>query len=132
MPRVCKTVCCRCGDKFDRFSGRLINISDEGLKEFYALPFIQEYIKQEGHSHPTLCASCLQHLLGRKLQFKDIKFKNGKWMTSNVAYLIMNSNHTSSYKEVLIEKLKQYDKAGILPFRNNPSETLQMREVLLK
>lgn len=131
MPRACNTTCCRCGDAFSRFSGKLINISDEGLKDFYSLPFIQEYLKDPSHKHPTLCANCLTTLLGRKLKVKDIKFKQGRWMTSNVAYLIMSSNNTDEHKAQLIERLKTYDNKGVLPFKNEASDTLKMYRELL-
>lgn len=127
---ACKTTCCRCGSKFDRFSGKLINISDEGLKDFYSLPFIQEYLKNAAHKHPTLCSDCLTELLGRELALKDIKFKNGKWMTSNVAYLINKLNKSQSYKDNKIEKLRDLDSSGILPFKHPKDDRLIVSEFL--
>jgi len=115
----CRTRCAKCGLQFDRFSGKLINISDEGLKEFYSTPFIQDYLKDPRHKHPTLCADCLKSELGRELKMSDIKFKNGKWMTSNVAYLICNSGVTEERMKELIEHLRSIDKAGILPIKHD-------------
>ena len=115
----CRTKCSKCGLQFDRFSGKLINISDEGLKEFYSTPFIQEYLKDPLHKHPTLCSDCLKSELGRELKMSDIKFKNGKWMTSNVAYLIMNSALDNTRKEELIEHLRAIDKSGVLPIKHD-------------
>ena len=127
---ACKTTCCKCGSRFDRFSGKLINISDEGLKDFYSLPFIQEYLKNTSHKHPTLCSDCLIELLGRDLTLKDIKFKNGKWMTSNVAYLINKLNKSQSYKDSKIEKLRELDSSGILPFKHPKDDRLILSEFL--
>jgi hypothetical protein len=127
---ACKTTCCKCGLKFDRFSGKLINISDEGLKEFYSLSFIQEYLKDTSHKHPTLCSDCLIELLGRDLSLNDIKFKNGKWMTSNVAYLINKLNKSQSYKDSKIEKLRDLDSSGILPFKHPKDDRLMFSEFL--
>ena len=130
--KACKTTCCRCGDKFDRFSGKLLNLSEEGLTTFYSIPFIQEYCNLPQHKHPTLCAKCLKELLGRGLKTSEIRFKFNKWMTSNVAYLIVNSNYEQSYKEILLERLKKYDKQGVLPFKHSAQDTKLMYETLLK
>ena len=128
---ACKTTCCRCGDKFDRFSGKLINISDEGLKEFYSLSFVKDSIKDPSHKHPTLCSECLIELLGRNLVFKDIKFKNGRWMTSNVAFLIKISKLSEVYKDEKLRKLQVLGKSGILPFKH-PADDKKVIEEFLK
>lgn len=111
----CSTTCIECNDKFDRFSGKLINLSDSCLKEFYALPRVKEFLSNPNHKHVTLCASCLIKLLGRDLTLRDFKFKNGWWMTSNVAYLIRRKFGQDSPK---LEELKSLDKGGLLPFKH--------------
>jgi hypothetical protein len=98
----------------------LVNLSDYALEQFYRIPFIREYLAQPGHKHPTLCAKCLEELLGRpQLTFADFKFKRNKWMTSNVAYVITKLNITEEKRQALFEKLKGMDKSGIIDIRFN-------------
>ena len=118
---ACNTTCCKCGDKFDRFSGKLINLSDESLKVFYSLPFIKNYLNNPEHKHPTLCAKCLEELLGRKLLLSDFKFKNYKgqkyWYSSNEVYLLSLRLQSGAITLETYNKLsglvKSFDDQGI-------------------
>lgn len=121
--RACKTTCVACKQTFDRFSGLLLNVSDEFLPQFYNL----SSIKSATNAHPTLCADCLVKELGRNLHMSDIKFKGGRWMTSNVAYLLHHKYGDSPKFYELIEMLKSDDSHGVLPFRKNETKQLLQR-----
>lgn len=127
MVRTCNTTCVKCGEKFDRFSGKLLNLSDEFLPVFYKLPSIVEALKT--HKHTTLCAKCLCEELGRPLTFSEIKFKSGKWMTSNIAYLLWRANIPEDKRQECLARLRAYDKSGVVPF--SKSEYSKVKELFL-
>lgn len=111
---ACNTTCIKCGDKFDRFSGKLINLSDQGLQKFYSIPYIKEYCKNPEHKHVTLCAKCLEEELKGPLKMSDLKIKNGRYMTSNIAFMLKSGGWLSAEA---LEYLKANDKAGVLNVR---------------
>lgn len=111
---ACKTQCIKCGATIDKFSGKLINLSDEGLAKFYNIPYVREYCKQDKRKHVTLCSDCLIKLLGKPLSSSDLKLKNGRYMTSNIAYLL---DTVYKLSEVNVAKLAELDKSGVLPYR---------------
>lgn len=113
---ACKTQCFNCKEKIDRFSGKLINLSDLGLQKFYGIKEVQEFCKQPDRKHVTLCSECLIKLLGKPLRLSDLKVKNGRLMTSNVAYLLSIQGKLTDFA---INKLKEQDKGGVLPYKLN-------------
>lgn len=114
---VCSVTCSKCGLKFDKWSGKLLNLSDDLLKDYYTTSFVSEWLKS--HRHVTLCSDCLKLVLQRNLRFSDIKFKNNRWMTSNVVYLICNSNLSDEIKQERIAQVRELDLKGVLPFKND-------------
>lgn len=114
---ACNTICVKCGRKFDRFSGLLLNLSDDFLPEFYSLPSIVEAAKNKKHT--TLCASCLQSELNRSLTWKDIKFKNGKIMTSTISFLLLRKYKDLSLCQDRIDLLRSEDKSGLTPYKKS-------------
>lgn len=115
MARTCNTTCVKCGKRFDRFSGLLLNLSDKVLGEFYNIQVVKEALKE--HKHTTLCVDCLYEELGRKFRADDCKFKQGRWMTSNVAVIAHYKYGDSSKFHEVIEKLRADDDHGLLPFK---------------
>lgn len=115
MTRTCKTTCVRCGLCFDRYSGKLLNLADAFLPTFYKLPSVQKALSI-GKQHPTLCSDCLEQELGRSIKFSEIKYKNKKWMTSNVIYILNKLTISDEQRNKVIESVKELDTKGVLPF----------------
>ena len=108
---------CRCGRKFDKFSGYLVNLDDWVLKKLKEKPAFQEILKEytvDGKTkHFVLCSDCVEELLGEKLMTADFKYKGGQWMTSNAAYFLRRLNLLTPEN---IERLKKMDDGGVVPF----------------
>lgn len=121
---ACTTVCVKCGRKFDRFSGLLVNLSEEFLPTFYSLPSIIEAAKNKQHT--TLCSHCLVQELGRPLSWKDLRFKNNKVMTATVSFLLLRKYKDLSLCSDKIQLLKSEEKSGLTPFKRT-----QLKECLI-
>ena len=115
----CSTRCVKCGDRIDKFSGKLINIADSFLPTFYKLPSIVSAGKTK--AHPTLCSSCMEQELGSDISIFAMKFKSGRWMTSNVAFILRKDNRLSDHA---LDWLKSNDRGGILDFKKEQTREL--------
>ena len=104
------TQCIYCGKNIDKFHGELVNLSDDALRDFYNIPYVNKFLQEPNHKHVTLCASCLTTLLDRHLRLSDLKVKNGKLMTSNIAYLLKLQGRLT---EQAINILVKQDKCGL-------------------
>lgn len=108
------TQCIHCGKVIDKFHGELVNLSDKALRDFYSIPYVTKFLQEPKHKHVTLCASCLVHLLHRPLKLTDLKVKNGKLMTSNIAYILKLQGKLTEHA---ISILVKEDKCGLTPYK---------------
>lgn len=104
----CKYTCSKCGRRFDKFSGYLVNLSPSALEWYYTLPWIKEWFKT--HKHSILCSDCIESLHG-SLTAKDFKYKRGFWLISNLCYIARKCNHIK-----FLSIASTFDSKGISKF----------------
>lgn len=124
------TAHCICGRQFDKYSGYLVNISDECISELNSSEIFHKikdkYTVQNTTKHFVLCSVCLSKCLRRPIHFMDYKFKGGAWMTSNILHHLRcydAKNGTHLYDKSLPEIIK-LDSSGVLPFLKSDTKLL--------
>lgn len=114
---ACSMSCVLCQDKFDRYSGKLILVSDSLLDE------IRPKVPKIEH-HFVICADCLSKLLGRPYCVGDMKFKRTKqgrqWYTANLAWLAREQYRAGritaqQFKDKIQDLISTEEKGGLQP-----------------
>lgn len=121
---ACSCTCKKCGLKFDRYSGKLLNISN------YMMSLLRD--KVESEKHYVLCSDCIEELIGKPITMNMLKFQKTRvgeeWYSSNLLYFyrktIENQEKVLQNKRFVIlngddyndivELIKKCEKKGII------------------
>ena len=85
----------------------------EKLKQSKKFEEIKElYFDGEKQKHFVLCSDCIESLMG-SIRVQDLKFKKGRWLTSNIAWYLRKKGWLTDKS---LEWLEAQDDKGILPY----------------
>lgn len=107
---ACSCTCFKCGIKFDRYSGKLINISDSLMDKLRG--------RIQAEKHYVLCSNCIEEMLGREITLCDMKWHYARgnrqeFYSSNLLYLYRKSMENGikilSNQRFIILTQKDYD-----------------------
>lgn len=73
---ACSCTCKKCGLKFDRYSGKLLNISN------YMMSLLRD--KVESEKHYVLCSDCIEELIGKPITMNMLKFQKLEEVKSGI------------------------------------------------
>ena len=107
--------CVRCGKKFDKMSGYLINISESLMRRLFDFQEVKN-LADKG-KHFVYCSDCLEKLLGTSLTMDSMKFKGTQnyWMVSNILYFARKNFGVDSANFKMISlKCHENDECGVI------------------